>query len=73
MENLHLFLWSWEILLNLLGIPAPLCCVEGLIEKGVIENANLNNITYEELFTQFLASIVPISGSAHVIANLGSS
>ena len=39
--------------------------------KGVIENTNLNKITYEELFTQFIASIVPIPGGAPVLANLG--
>ena len=40
--------------------------------KGVIENTNLNKITYEELFAQFLACAVPIPGSAPVPAHDGS-
>ena len=40
-------------------------------EKGVIENTKLNQITYEAFFTQFLASDVPVPGSAPVLAHDG--
>ena len=42
------------------------------MEKGVIENTKLNQITYEEFFTQFIASIVPISVSVPEFAHAGS-
>ena len=45
--------------------------MEGLIEKGAIENTNLNQITYEAFFTQFFESIFPVPGSAPEFAHVG--
>ena len=46
--------------------------IVGYNNTGTIKAINLNNITYEAFFTQFLACALPVPGSAPVPAHAGS-